>query len=217
MTGFNPELSNLPFDNKKQIYVNSHVEITKQVAVYVEWTEADIQRRGLALAERALQIWPFFGCEEDEEAEEHGSEFQSGDPAMSQEQILEVLGGGTKVSGALNMYRLNDGRVVLVSASKHYSAKRYYWYGITPSQMNRIGAHGGTHVVFALGTKAQVVIPEGVLRQHLPLCNTSLRKDGTTLRHYHIVISDEAEPELLFLKDGSRLALTEYLVNENVA
>ena len=61
MTGFNPELSNLSFSEKRAIYAESHIEITKEVARSVCWTEAEIRKRAAELTDRALEIWPYFG------------------------------------------------------------------------------------------------------------------------------------------------------------
>ncbi len=58
LTGFNPELSNSPFQEKRRILAESNVEMNKEIARETEWTPAQIDERSRRLAERALEIWP---------------------------------------------------------------------------------------------------------------------------------------------------------------
>jgi hypothetical protein len=58
LTAYNSELSNLPFEEKKKIYAQSHYELNKWFAKCSKWTQAEIEKRALALWERAAEIWP---------------------------------------------------------------------------------------------------------------------------------------------------------------
>lgn len=58
VTGYNPELSNLPFTAKRSIYEGSHFEMTRTLAEQDEWGPAQIQARADHLADRAIRIWP---------------------------------------------------------------------------------------------------------------------------------------------------------------
>ncbi len=57
LTGYNPELGNKGFESKRQIYKNSHFEMTKAVALHESWGVDSIRRRGEALSKQALQVW----------------------------------------------------------------------------------------------------------------------------------------------------------------
>lgn len=57
LTGYNPELGNLPFDDKKKIYANSHFALTHQLTDFKKWNIESIQTRGRAMAEVAQSIW----------------------------------------------------------------------------------------------------------------------------------------------------------------
>jgi len=58
LTGYNPELSNKPFPEKREKLAQSNVEMSKEIAQEVEWTITQIEERSRRLAERALEIWP---------------------------------------------------------------------------------------------------------------------------------------------------------------
>lgn len=57
LSGYNPELLNHPFPIKREHYTNSNIVMTRKLAEYSQWTEAEIQARGQALAEMAAKLW----------------------------------------------------------------------------------------------------------------------------------------------------------------
>ncbi|MDD1414424.1 DUF262 domain-containing HNH endonuclease family protein [Dolichospermum sp. ST_con] len=63
LTGYNSESSNGDFNQKKEILINSHLEINKYFKNQETWKREDIERRSLDLAKIVLQIWPYFGNE----------------------------------------------------------------------------------------------------------------------------------------------------------
>jgi uncharacterized protein with ParB-like and HNH nuclease domain/predicted transport protein len=67
LTGYNPEYSNLPFEQKKtlidkegrQVGLNfSPLRLNKFIKEQTAWTQKEIERRGNELAKRAVSIWP---------------------------------------------------------------------------------------------------------------------------------------------------------------
>jgi uncharacterized protein with ParB-like and HNH nuclease domain len=63
ITAYNGELYNLEFVEKKEILINSHLEINKYFENQQTWKREDIEKRSLDLSEIVLQIWPYFGNE----------------------------------------------------------------------------------------------------------------------------------------------------------
>jgi len=63
ITAYNGELYNLEFFEKKEILINSHLEINKYFENQQTWKREDIEKRSLDLSEIVLQIWPYFGNE----------------------------------------------------------------------------------------------------------------------------------------------------------
>jgi hypothetical protein len=57
LTGYNPELSNKPFAEKKIEFAKSHVELNKHFASFDDWNEEAIKQRADILFEVAIQVW----------------------------------------------------------------------------------------------------------------------------------------------------------------
>jgi uncharacterized protein with ParB-like and HNH nuclease domain len=58
LTGYNPQLGNLSFQDKKEIYLESHLELNKWIAAQTSWGEQHIKDRADLLAEQCIAIWP---------------------------------------------------------------------------------------------------------------------------------------------------------------
>jgi uncharacterized protein with ParB-like and HNH nuclease domain/alkylated DNA nucleotide flippase Atl1 len=69
VTAYNGQLSNHPFERKKQILMGSHLELNRHIIPSESWTREQILARADELAERAIKIWPgpLAGVEEPEE------------------------------------------------------------------------------------------------------------------------------------------------------
>jgi hypothetical protein len=71
LTAYNSVLSNADIYHKSRVLGESHVELNKDFANVTAWNEVAIRQRADRLAERALQIWSYFGRESDvEESQE---------------------------------------------------------------------------------------------------------------------------------------------------
>lgn len=57
LSGYNAELGNLPFDQKRQRLSNSHVELNRWICNQPLWNENSIGERAASLAERAAKLW----------------------------------------------------------------------------------------------------------------------------------------------------------------
>lgn len=69
LTAYNQELSNSDFYAKKKYYAESHIGLNNYFLTVDEWHPKDIERRSQKLAEKMLEIWPYFGSEDDIETE----------------------------------------------------------------------------------------------------------------------------------------------------
>ena len=67
LTGYNPALSNADYAEKKEILVQSHLELNKHFNNVAVWNEQSIRQRAEVLTERALQVWKYF-CDEQTDA-----------------------------------------------------------------------------------------------------------------------------------------------------
>ncbi len=57
LTGYNPELSNRSFLEKKIEYQNSNIQLNKYFAKHSQWTDIEIDERTKELADRFIDIW----------------------------------------------------------------------------------------------------------------------------------------------------------------
>lgn len=57
LTGYNPELSNKPFKEKKPVLCKSNFALSKSILKVDEWNATTIEKRGDELAKRALHSW----------------------------------------------------------------------------------------------------------------------------------------------------------------
>jgi hypothetical protein len=64
LTGYNPEMSNAPFLEKRCIYRQSHLELNRYFHDLEAWDEQSIERRGRRLAQIAIGVWPSFAPRE---------------------------------------------------------------------------------------------------------------------------------------------------------
>lgn len=60
LTGYNSELSNLPFSEKQAQYATSHVGLNAELAQVSSWNAAAIRARGHRLAHQVIERWPCF-------------------------------------------------------------------------------------------------------------------------------------------------------------
>ena len=61
LTAYNSELSNADFFQKREKLKDSHLELNKYFQNKETWQREDIEKRTVYLAEKFLQIWPYFG------------------------------------------------------------------------------------------------------------------------------------------------------------
>jgi uncharacterized protein with ParB-like and HNH nuclease domain len=57
LSAYNLELWNHPFETKRKRYAQSNVVLTRELADYEQWGEAEIRARGFVLAIEAAKIW----------------------------------------------------------------------------------------------------------------------------------------------------------------
>lgn len=70
LTSYNSELSNKNFNSKKEILIESHLELNKEFEKFENWREEDILRRNKEITSRILQILPYWGKKINHETDE---------------------------------------------------------------------------------------------------------------------------------------------------
>lgn len=59
LTGYNPESSNKSFEEKKQVYTESHLELNKYFNLILKWNEDEILKRSILLTKVAIEVWKY--------------------------------------------------------------------------------------------------------------------------------------------------------------
>lgn len=57
LSGYNPDMGNQPFDEKRKVLIDSHIELNRDIVACNMWNEDTIKARAAMLADRALTIW----------------------------------------------------------------------------------------------------------------------------------------------------------------
>lgn len=208
LTGYNPELSNSDFTKKKTILASSHVELNRYFTALEVWTGDEIAERGSRLAELAARLWPDFAPRGD--LVEPDDDDEPKDSSLDLNDVLAALGGSvaTIPAGRFKVYRLPDGRVVNLKYSRPHA--KYYWFGLHASLFDGLKLANATHLVLVLGQTGFAAVPMDVVARYVSEAGSSPKSDGS-VRHYHVLVSISAAPELFHHGKPTRVPLAEYL------
>ena len=64
LTGYNSELGNSSFDEKKTHFAKSNLALNRYFDGIQVWTAEEIERRAEVLADSAIALWPYFGAKQ---------------------------------------------------------------------------------------------------------------------------------------------------------
>ena len=207
LTAYNSELSNSNFPTKKQLLQKSHIELNKYFAEVETWDEQAISRRGEVLAERALSIWPDFTQRNDgTNAEISEEENVQEELRLLIARVLDHFGGEKERLGKGHRFiaKVADGKIINIKYSKRHG--EYYWYGLHASLWEEMQKANATHIVFILLDNGFVTVPLEVMKEYIAEASYSPKTDGT-VRHYHVMISPEPNPELFYHGKPDRIPL----------
>jgi len=57
LSGYNPDMGNQPFEEKKKVLRDSHIELSRDIVACELWNENAIKVRGAMLTDRAVAVW----------------------------------------------------------------------------------------------------------------------------------------------------------------
>lgn len=57
LSGYNPDMGNQPFEEKKKVLRDSHIELNRDIVACEVWDESTIEVRSAMLADRAVAVW----------------------------------------------------------------------------------------------------------------------------------------------------------------
>jgi hypothetical protein len=219
ITDYNPELSNLPFEEKKKIYAASHYSLNGYFSSCPSWGAKQIEDRANELWERAKELW----SAPRQSAQLTGQDLDTGDPELADESaeptdsklieakrelIISALSGreGVNLSrkGGITSYSSINGEFrAICIVSKRYTRGHAYWYGYsTAARRFLIEGQRSFLVLGCLDQETAYAIPSGSMEQIL----SQLRR--TPERHWHVDLAENGQGRLeLSIPNGAPMQL----------
>jgi hypothetical protein len=214
LTGYNPELGNKGYAEKRIIYALSHFELNRFFGSCETWGASPIRERAELLFETARQLWPRPAIVPEEEPPVQRAEpanFHAECIRAAQKRLHVVL---SKLSQT--RYEAGDQgtRLVCAVSAEHNETGGipYFWFALHLRQLEFLDAVPSAWLCFGCGSSGQtLVVPESVVKPLLGQMSLSTGED----RHYwHVVVqrrNGKLILRLLGAADGPDL--TEYLVS----
>jgi hypothetical protein len=214
LTGYNPELSNSPWAEKRVLLRESHLEMNKLIANHLEWGETEITQRGDDLAQLGITLWPGPLADVAEASEiDSGSDrptrwanFYQACQARLEESLKFTL-----IRKTATILASGDGTCVVVCLiSREYNGNGYWWTFRSRHQQALQETATG-YLALGCGSADQLlVIPFASWAKYLDSLNLVAR-DGHP--RWFIHIRREGKRFTLHRKGGlSDADVTQYLV-----
>jgi hypothetical protein len=213
LTGYNPELGNKEYAEKRTIYADSHFELNRVFGNCETWEAPQIRQRAESLFETAQQLWPRPAIVPEEEPPVRRVEPANfhAECIRAAQKVLHV------VFSKLSQTRYEAGdqgtRLMCAVSAEHNESGGipYFWFALHLKQLEFLDAAPSAWLCFGCGSSRQtLVLPASVVKPLLAQISVTNGED----RHYwHIVVqrkNGKLVLRLLGALDGPDL--TEFLV-----
>ncbi len=203
LTGYNPELSNLPFGEKKRILCDSHLELNGYFAPLDTWGPEQIRQRAQDLFHIAIRLWPrpASAAVEEPRPDTRGepANFHADCVRAAQRMLGAVLSklSQTRYEAAEGGTRL----VCAVSAGHRESGdSTRFWFSLHPGQLEFLRGASASWICLGCGSAdSTLLIPTQTIEPLLDKISATSAGD----RHYwHVVIQRRAGQFVLRLLGG---------------
>lgn len=218
LTGYNPELGNRSYSEKRRTFALSHFELNRHFGDYERWSPIEIENRARELFKIAIQLWP---RPEIATASSNSSALTDkrapaafhGDCVRLAQEFL-----GTHLSKlSKTRYESGDGRIRVTCAvsALHVESRDtpYFWFGFNSSQQDFLRTAEQPFVCLGCASaETTLLVPLAVIQSLLDSMSIS-----EVAQHRHIVVQKKMGRLVLLLlggKDGPDL--TEFNIG-NVA
>ncbi len=212
LTGYNPELGNRSYAEKRATLALSHFELNRHFRDEERWGPIEIENRARNLFKIARQLWPrpeIVAISSDPSAVTHRrapAAFRRDSVRLAQKHLGANL---SKLSQT--KYESGDGRIRLVCAiSALHEGSRdlpYFWFGFHPRQLEFLVAAEQPYLCLGCSSaETTLLFPLNVIRGFLDSMSTSV-----VAKHRRIVVQKKMGRLVLLLRDGKDGAdLTEF-------
>jgi hypothetical protein len=202
LTGYNPELGNKSYTDKRSVYALSHFEMNRYFAEVGSWGQPMIADRATALFKFALRLWPRPkdpSAEAVEAFKKPPAAFHAACARLAQERLGVQF---TKLSQTKYESGTDHIRMVCAVSGMHGEGNEYpyYWFAFHRAQLEFLTASKKPFVCLGCGAAAATLLmPLSVLLPHLSSISITEQDD----RYYwHIVIQKKADRLVLRLLGG---------------
>ena len=212
LTGYNPELSNRSYAEKRMLFATSHFELNRHFGDHEGWTVPDIEARARCLFKIAIQLWP----RPEISIVEAPAVADKGAPAAFHGDCIKVAQQhlGTHLSKlSQTRYESGDGHIRLMCAvsatHKESGDVPYFWFALHRAQVDFLDTAQSPYVCFGCASsETTLLVPLPVILSILDSISVTKTEDRD---YWHIVIQKKQGRfviRLLGAKDGPDL--TEY-------
>lgn len=203
LTGYNPELSNRSYLDKRAIYALSHFELNRYFASFESWGQPMISDRAQYLFDFALQLWPrpaYAAPPSVEPTKVNTAAFHPESVRRAEQHLQTHM---SKVSQTKYESDARHLRLVCAVSGEHRetSGVPYYWFAFHRAQLEFLNAVNEAFVCLGCGSsESTLLIPLEVVKTNLQGFSVTKAEN----RHYwHIVIQRKDERFMLRLLGGT--------------
>jgi uncharacterized protein with ParB-like and HNH nuclease domain len=164
LTGYNPELSNRPFSEKRPALLKSNLVLNQYFEEVSNWGPKEIAQRGRALAQQVADIWPNPVQHENQNSGELPIPRHSFDIAALRQASVERIERFCRANFTTEDYArfsAQDGSLKLLCvASQPYSEGQTtgYWFGVSPEQLAYLKTAEKNYVALCCGSPDRVLL-----------------------------------------------------------
>lgn len=203
LTGYNPELSNKAYADKRGVYALSHFDLNRYFGTCETWGPTEIRERAAKLFGTALQLWP-----RPPVTASHAPVTEKTAPAGFHAECVRLVQAhlGVHLSKmAQTRYESSDGKVRLICAvsAEHNETGGipYYWFALHKTHLEFLRQAANPWICLGCGTaETTLVFGLSELQDRLELMSVTKTED----RHYwHIVVQKKVGRLVLRLLGGT--------------
>ncbi|MGA2850512.1 MAG: DUF262 domain-containing protein [Terracidiphilus sp.] len=218
LTGYNPTLSNDPYEEKCKVYANSHFELNRYFADYEVWNGTTIESRAGTLFKFASQIWsrpPETDLGSKTTVKKTSAAFYPECIRLAEDHLKTKL---SKLSQTRYEAGTNHVRVVCAVSAEHEDASKipYYWFGFNKSYVDFLSDPQLSFVCLGCGSpQATLLLPLPLIQANLKSMSTTKDENPIEIYQWHIVIQRRADRFIMRLLGGvDGPDLTEHLLKQ---
>jgi len=210
LTGYNPELSNRPYQDKRTLFALSHFELNRYFGDHERWGASEVQFRAQSMLKTAIQLWP---RPEIVIVEAPSGTPDKGAPAAFHADCVRLAQQhlGVHLSKlSQTRYESGDGSIRLFCAvsTAHDESRElpYFWFGLHKAQVEFLNVSKSPYLCLGCSSaETTLLVPLALVLDILSLVSVTKTDDR---QYWHLVIQKRSGRFVLRLlggKDGPDL------------